>query len=614
MWWLAPLLAVSSCATTSPSKQCEGEVFFVSVNCREAVASRTTATPTAEAGPSSQPSREPGAASQPSGQGEPGPASQPSNVRETPRPAPAKAAVIEAAPPSQAAPPQAAPPPSEPAKQEEPTPPQVNVIYFEPASSRVTVDARVVLDSIVEFLKAAPKEQVVLHSFVDPTGNAAVNQKLIKERSKSVRDYLVGAGVGGERIVLPADFARKVPPNFPKDQFWSLRKVAVDYSQQALQMAQAQAEADDREAERDAKPERRPQPKHEAPGEANSSKESKLDRVDILYWKSVNHALFILAKQLGYFEEEGLDVRLHNSSRMEASQLSLALAESNQIIGKSAGAVETREFMKNKKYFMGAVCPYGLHEELAKNVPLVQIGSLLQEPITLVLKRDLADKLKHDLNAFAGHSVGRARVDNSAIDYMELFTSVLTQRHIKFETKWIKNRAELEDSLLRGDFDAMVSTPPYDQLLLERDPTMGIFELRSLYPHISCCRQVVMRDQLRDKKMRDKYVRFERAVIRAHKFYKEHLLEACDVVAKVLQMSPSVVRKIYLRPGYSLDPNPNTKGSLAFYDTIKESVGKQDFREALDTSIYEEALFALAKASPDEEYFKRAVRDYRLTN
>jgi outer membrane protein OmpA-like peptidoglycan-associated protein len=603
---IASLAAVSSCATDAKQK-CEGEVFFVSVHCQEVAAAQANQRPP-ETGPSSQPSKETGPSSQPS---EPShntrsaaPA-KPAPIAET-KPAPSKAPVAEPAP--SGSPPAAT---AATAATEEPAPPEVNVIYFEPAASRITVDARVILDSIVDYMKAAPKEGVVIHAYVDPTGNAALNAQLLKDRSKAVRDFLATAGIGTDRIVLPADFAKKVPAGFPKEQYWSLRKVAVDFSQHALQKAQAEAEAADKEAENDAKPERKPV-KHET-GTPPAANQPKLERVDVLYWKSVNHALFILAKQLGYFEEEGLDVRLHDSNKMEASQISLALAESSQLIGKTAAPIEATQFMKHK-YFMGAVCPYGLHEELAKNVPLVQIGSMLQEPLTLVVKKDLAEKLKKDVAAFAGHTVGRSRRDTTAIDYMELFTTVLKQRHIPFETKWVKDRNDLENALVRGEFDAIISTPPYDQLLIDRDPSLGIYELRGLYPHISCCRQVIMREQLKDKKMRDRYVRFERALIRAHRYYREHLLESCDIVAKVLQMSPSVVRKIFLRPGYSLDPNPNTKGALTFYDIIKETVGKQDFREALDTSIYEEALFALAKANGSDEYYRRAVREYRLTN
>jgi len=607
-------LAWVGCASDAPKRKCDGEVFFVGVKCHEVASTAPTAPSGTEPGPSSQPSPrsgEPGPSSQPSR--EPGPSSQPSPHAALPAPAPKPAPKPTPAPTPTPAPAVTAP-------AQDATPPEVNVVYFEPDSARITVDARVVLDSIVEYLNAAPKEAVTLHGFVDPTGSAARNNELRRDRAQAVRKFLVDAGVAADRVVLPADFARDTPADFPRDRYWSLRKVSVDYSEHAREIARASMEAADREAEAEAKPEPKPERKPDKPAKRTESptatvaaNEPKLERVDILYWKSVNHALFILAKQLGYFEGEGLDVRLHNSNRIEASQISLALAESSAILGKSAGSVEASQLGK-RKYFMGAVCPYGLHEELAKNVPLVQIGSMLQEPITLVMKKDLAEKLKRDLGAFAGRSVGKQQDMPSAIDYMELFTHVLENRKVKYSSKIYKDRNALEAAFYRGEVDAIASTPPYDVNILEHDPSLGVFELRSLYPQMTCCRQVVTREQLRDKKTRNQYVRFERAVIRAHKYYKEHLLEASELVAKNLQMKPAVVRQIFLRPAYTLDPNPNTKGSIAFYDVIKGDVGKQDFREAVDTSVYEEALFSLAKANPKDEYFVRAVRDYKLTN
>ena len=79
-------------------------------------------------------------------------------------------------------------------------------------------------------------------------------------------------------------------------------------------------------------------------------------------------------------------------------------------------------------------------------------------------------------------------------------------------------------------------------------------------------------------------------------------------------MDPTIVRAVFSRPGYDLSPNPNMKGSIAFYNTMQKSVGKQDVRESIDTSVYEEALLTLSGQNPTEPYFKNAVREYKLTN
>lgn len=622
---LLSLLLVSSCAST-PTRVCEGEVFGAGVNCHE-VASNALPQPTSrESGPASQPSREPGPSSQPSApppRTQTKPAEAPAPVAVTP--VPAKEMAATGAP--------QLPPPSATADEGEPVPPMVNVVYFQAQRSEITPDAKVILDRIVEFLKKSPNEKVTLHAFVDPTGQAKTNERLLKERSEAVYKFLVDSGATKTQVDLPANVAVPTPPNFPADQYWRLRKVAVEYSEHARNLLDSRASKEDAIAEADAHPETPPppEPKKKDPVKKVAAKapksndaipdpgagDKKLETVDIVYWKSVNHSLFIIAKAKGYFAEEGLDVRLHSGTDMEASELSVLLAEtpeSKMALGRTGGGVEHADALKKHKYFMGAICPYGFHEGLGKGLPLVQIGGVLAQSMTILMKKDLADKVKRNLGAFAGHTIGRWSGGPTDIDYVLMFVGALKKQNVPYKLKEYPHWEQLDQALGKGEIDAIPSGPPYDTAFLEKHPDLGMFELRTLYPDMSCCRQVVTREQLRDKTLRDKYVRFERALIKAHRFYREHLLEASELVAKVLQMKPGVVRDIFLRPGYSLDPNPNSKGAIAFYKALERQIGKQDVKEAIDTSIYEEALLSLAKENASEQYYARAIKDYKLTN
>jgi ABC-type nitrate/sulfonate/bicarbonate transport system substrate-binding protein/outer membrane protein OmpA-like peptidoglycan-associated protein len=619
---LLSLLLVSSCAST-PSRVCEGEVFGAGVNCNE-VASNAQPQPRQEPGPASQPSREPGPSSQPSTP----PKTQAKPV-EPPRPV--AVTPVQTKELAATAAPQLPPPSTAPADGE-PVPPMVNVVYFQAQRSEITPDAKVILDRIVEFLKKSPSEKVTLHAFVDPTGQAKTNERLLKERSEAVYKFLVDNGATKAQVDLPANVAVATPQGFPADQYWRLRKVAIEYSEHARSVLESRASKEDAVAEADAHPETPPpEPKKKEPPKKVAAKtpksndaipdpgagDKKLDTVDVLYWKSVNHALFIIAKAKGYFAEEGLDVRLHSGTDMEASELSVMLAETpaaKSALGRTGEDVEHAEALKKHKYFMGAICPYGFHEGLGKGLPLVQIGGVLAQTMTILMKKDLAEKVKRNLSAFSGHTLGRWAGGPTDIDYVLMFVAALKKNNVPFKLKEYKHWEQLDEAMVKGEIDAIPSGPPYDTALLEKHPDLGIFELRTLYPDMSCCRQVVMREQLRDKTLRDKYVRFERALIKAHRYYREHLLEASDLVAKVLQMRPGVVRDIFLRPGYTLDPNPNSKGAIAFYKTLEKQIGKQDVKEAIDTSIYEEALLGLAKDNPSEQYFARAVKEYKNTN
>jgi NitT/TauT family transport system substrate-binding protein len=230
------------------------------------------------------------------------------------------------------------------------------------------------------------------------------------------------------------------------------------------------------------------------------------------------------------------------------------------------------------------------------------------------MKKELALRLRAGLAAFAGRTIGRNKTGPSAIDYTELFTGQLKAAKIPFREKWFPSWAAMEEAVARGEIDAALSTPPYDQMFLDSHPGLAIYELRNLYARMPCCRQLVTRDQLRNPKMREKYVRFERALIQAARYYRTHKPETCNLLAKLLDLKPEVVREVFNRPGYELDPNPNLKGSIAFYNALKSSIGTQDVSEAVDTSIYEDALTSLVKQSPADDYYRSALKEFKLTN
>jgi ABC-type nitrate/sulfonate/bicarbonate transport system substrate-binding protein len=492
--------------------------------------------------------------------------------------------------------------------------PEVNVIYFEVGSAEITPDARVVLKTIVDYLKQEPTEKIVLSSFSDPTGSTAVNRKILAQRSLAARKFIIDNGITEDRVASPASAIKSVPKDYPKDQYWRLRKVVAEYSSKAQGLAAARAKHDDQVAETEAQPKQKPTASKSGSAAAvgaGNGEDNKLETVDVLYWKSLNHSLFLIAKANGYFRDEGLNVRLHEAPTYEASQIAIAVAEGGTPANRPVVGMDP----KKRKYFLGAVCPSGFHEALSKGIPLVQIGGMLEEPMSLIMKKELAEEVAKNLSAFSGHSLARLRNAPSKLEYILMFAGALQAREIPYSEKFFNSAWDMEQALVRGEVDAVNSTPPYDQEIVDRHPTLGLFPLRSIYPVMTCCRQLVTRDQLKDKKMRDKYVRFERAVIRAHRFYTVNKADAVEIVARYLSTKPSVVREVFMRKGYALDPNPNDKGSQALYRALKSKVGTiNSLRESIDTSIYEEALLALAKENPEDTYFTDAIRRYRATN
>ncbi len=551
-------------------------------------------------------------------------------------PAVTTVATRETTPPPAPAP--ATPPPA-PAL---PEPPPINVIYFGLGSADLAKGTIVTLDRIADYLKASKDEKITLLSYTDPTGSLEKNRALRAKRTQGVLAYLASHGVAADRITVPPAADDAVDPALTKADYWRLRRTVFEFDDNTMKRIAEREKREDEVADTDAAPEKdkipprvvvaKPKDKKDKtptaePGETNAD---GLERVDIVYWKSINHGLILVAKKLGYFAAEGLDVRLHESV-LEANEMSSQIADSigvsktdhlakemgKRVVGKTAATQ-----VKSRKYFLGAVCPYGFHEGLAKNLPLVEIGGIVDQAGTMIGKKELVEDIKKNLKSFRGHSIAKIKNGATDIDVTYLFIDRLKEAGLKegvdFTYKYYSTWDEMHAEHAAGHVDLMVGWNPFDEEYIKKYPQFSLLQLRSLYAYMPCCRQVVLRENLRNPKIRAQYVRFERAIIRAYEYTVLHPDDTARVIAGVLKVSQDVVFSVLRRPGFRFDPNPNVVGAVAFYDAMKGSVPKSslgtDVRESIDTSVYKEALISLIEKEPDNKFLKSAYANFQKTS
>ena len=93
-------------------------------------------------------------------------------------------------------------------------------LYFELGKAELPADATATLAPALKALADNPAKKLVLAGFHDPSGDAAVNAELAKNRAKAVRAALTAGGADVARVLLrkseqtaadgPADEARRV--------------------------------------------------------------------------------------------------------------------------------------------------------------------------------------------------------------------------------------------------------------------------------------------------------------------------------------------------------------------------------------------------------------------
>ena len=75
-------------------------------------------------------------------------------------------------------------------------------VYFASGSAQLPAETAAALQGVIDTMKADPARMAVISGFNDPSGDAAINAELSKQRATNVRDALVAAGVDSARVDL----------------------------------------------------------------------------------------------------------------------------------------------------------------------------------------------------------------------------------------------------------------------------------------------------------------------------------------------------------------------------------------------------------------------------
>lgn len=76
----------------------------------------------------------------------------------------------------------------------------LNNIFFETGKATLSPQSRVELEKAIDLMKVNPSMKIEVGGHTDNVGDDAFNMKLSHDRAKSVREYLVNAGIAGDRI------------------------------------------------------------------------------------------------------------------------------------------------------------------------------------------------------------------------------------------------------------------------------------------------------------------------------------------------------------------------------------------------------------------------------
>ena len=283
-----------------------------------------------------------------------------------------------------------------------------------------------------------------------------------------------------------------------------------------------------------------------------SSGEAKLEKTtfNLGHLNSTAHLLGFVAKEEGYFEEEGLDVTLTLFS--SAAELSSGL-ENDKLDVAFIGSVPTLTFQSQG----------------------------------------------HDLTIFGGEMT-------NGHGY------VIKPEFVEGKTDWdvsiLKGRNDSQkdayNALQNDSIDAASAYSPYTSLA-ESQGYKIVYRCseEKLLENQPCCRQVAATEAL--AKYPNSYNAFERALIKAYKFTQENKEGTVKDVKKYIDIEEDLINtEVYGGYGTSV-PDPDKQGTITLKNSIVELGYTEDYdiEKLYNTDIYKNALASLIKENPDDKVY-----------
>lgn len=295
----------------------------------------------------------------------------------------------------------------------------------------------------------------------------------------------------------------------------------------------------------------------------------------------VANPLYALSKHDGYFDKEGIDIKLFQSDR-------------NSFVE----ALSVGKFDITFSSFIGQVA------SAAQGADLVLFGGTQSGGEAYYANKKVAEKYKNPDN-WADIKLGLLLNSTS-----ELHLRTVFQRDKGIDIKSNIKYMDGEEAKLQATLKGTVDATHVSRLYFDTAENMGLvklFYLNDLQPDYVCCRLTANGKIFREE--REKFVRYLKAEIKAYKVYKEDPETTIAALQKE-KIEESFSRRYIFDPetngGISFNPDPNFNGVSDIYDTMKRInfvENGRNIEEFYDISVYADALRAVISENPNDKFF-----------
>ncbi len=312
------------------------------------------------------------------------------------------------------------------------------------------------------------------------------------------------------------------------------------------------------------------------------------EAVRVGYLPVTGHAKYFVAKELGLFEKEGLDVEL--------------IAFQNSMDGMGAlraGKIDTASF--------GA--SYLVH--IAKGADIRVIGGIMGGDASVIARPDSPVKSLSDLK---GLKVATVRMATGDVVLRWALKKAGLDWRTDVKLFELRNPPAVVEAVKNGQVDAGVVWGPVDLSAVEQGLKI-VMSSYSLYPGHPCCRLTVQTAALKAHPQR--WQRFMRAILLAEKYAREHREDTIRIIGKYVNLSPALLEKAYYSENLDQTSDPNSAAIRQMWGAVRECgfvESDADITAFIDCKPYQDALESLARENPDDPYWKKLQTQFAERN
>lgn len=302
------------------------------------------------------------------------------------------------------------------------------------------------------------------------------------------------------------------------------------------------------------------------------------------------HAKFMVAKEAGFYAQEGFDVDL--------------IEFMNSADGLNA--------LNAHKIDVGAFGTSAPLIHIAKGTNIKVIGGIVSGGSSFIVKPETAALIKSPAD-FKGKKIATVRLSTvDAILRASLKDAGLDWKK-DVQIFELKSAPAVTEAVKSGQVDIGATWGPHD-LRAEEQGLKVLFHSTDLYPAHVCCRLVVSGDS---EKSAQVWQRFLRAMLRAEKYVVENHKETIDIVAKYVKLDKGLLDRDLYNVWVDQSTDPYLNGVRKFWDTMQHSEfipPKGDITPSVDLKLYDQALTSLARENPKDPYWQKLLKDFKAKN